>query len=81
MKINELKAEILRLQAENDSLRLTIGAKRPFLKVSPKGGVSLYGVGRYPVTLYESQWQTVLSMAEEIRAFLGQHRDKLARRG
>ena len=43
------------------------------LKVSEKGGVSVYGLGRFPVTLYKEQWITLLAMTDEIRAFLTEH--------
>jgi hypothetical protein len=47
------------------------------LKVGAKGGVSLYGLGRFPVTLYKEQWMKLLDMAEEIRAFLREHDSEL----
>jgi hypothetical protein len=40
------------------------------LRVSAKGGVSVYGLGRYPVTLYKEQWKKLLEMADDIRAFI-----------
>jgi hypothetical protein len=40
------------------------------LRVSEKGGVSVYGLGRFPVTLYKEQWLKLLGMADEIRAFI-----------
>jgi hypothetical protein len=43
------------------------------LKVSEKGGVSVYGLGRFPVTLYKEQWTKLLSMTDEIRAFIKEH--------
>ena len=43
------------------------------LKVSEKGGVSVYGLGRFPVTLYKEQWTKLLAMAEDIRAFIKEH--------
>ena len=43
------------------------------LKVSAKGGVSVYGLGRFPVTLYKEQWITLLAMTDDIRAFLTEH--------
>lgn len=49
-----------------------------YLKVSPKGGVSLYGLGRFPVTLYRSQWKTLFSKKAEIESFIEAHADKLA---
>jgi hypothetical protein len=64
-----MKAEIERLRAENESLKRR-DEKGLSLKVSQKGGVSLYGLGRFPVTLYKEQWIKLLDMAEEIRAFI-----------
>jgi hypothetical protein len=46
-------------------------------KVSEKGGVSVYGLGRFPVTLYYEQWQRLLGAADELRAFLETNKDKL----
>ena len=67
----ELKAEIERLRTENESLKKAKGGSQKFsLKVSEKGGVSVYGVGRFPVTLYKEQWKTILDKAEEIKEFL-----------
>ena len=51
------------------------------LKVSPKGGVSIYGMGRFPVTLYSDQWQRVLEYGNEIRSFIDANRDALSRKG
>ena len=72
MTDEELRAEITRLQAENDRLK-DQRQSRVSLKVSGKGGVSLYGLGRFPVTLYKEQWAKLLDMADEIRAFLREH--------
>lgn len=72
MTEDELKAEITRLQAENERLK-DQRQSRVSLKVSGKGGVSLYGLGRFPVTLYKEQWAKLLDMADEIRAFLREH--------
>jgi len=72
MTDEELRAEIGRLQAENDRLKVQRQG-RVSLKVSGKGGVSLYGLGRFPVTLYKEQWAKLLDMADEIRAFLREH--------
>ena len=46
-------------------------------KVSEKGGVSVYGLGRFPVTLYKEQWTKLLAMADEIRAFIKENDAKL----
>jgi hypothetical protein len=72
MTDDELKAEITRLQAENERLK-NQRQGRVSLKVSSKGGVSLYGLGRFPVTLYKEQWVKLLDMADDIRAFLRDH--------
>jgi hypothetical protein len=69
MADEDLKAELDRLRAENDQLK----NKTPrglSLKVSEKGAVSLYGVGRFPVTLYKEQWLKVLGMKDDIEKFL-----------
>jgi hypothetical protein len=76
MTEDELRAEITRLQAENERLK-TQRQGRVSLKVSGKGGVSLYGLGRFPVTLYKEQWVKLLDMAEDIRAFLRDHEAEL----
>jgi hypothetical protein len=68
----ELQAELARLQAENAALKSRSG-RAVSLKVSEKGGVSVYGLGRFPVTLYKEQWQKLLDMSDEIRAFLREH--------
>ena len=65
----DLKAELERLKAENEQLKNQRG-RAVSLKVSEKGGVSVYGLGRFPVTLYKEQWTKLLSMADEIRAFI-----------
>ena len=49
------------------------GSRATSLKVSEKGGVSVYGLGRFPVTLYKEQWTKLLDMADEIRAFIKEH--------
>jgi hypothetical protein len=65
----ELKAEIERLKAENQSLKKPARGQMS-LKVSEKGGLSVYGLGRFPVTLYREQWEKLLGMADEIRTFI-----------
>lgn len=72
MADDALHAEIERLKAENEALkaRTTRGVS---IKVSEKGGVSIYGLGRFPVTLYKEQWAKLLDMADDIRAFLKEH--------
>ena len=72
MSDEDLRAELERLRAENQALKQT-SSKGISLKVSEKGGVSVYGLGRFPVTLYKEQWTKLLAMADEIRAFLKEH--------
>jgi len=66
---DELKAEIERLRAENESLKKPARGQMS-LKVSEKGGLSVYGLGRFPVTLYREQWEKLLGMADQIRDFI-----------
>jgi hypothetical protein len=66
---NEMKAELERLRAENNALKKT-SARGLSLKVSEKGALSVYGLGRFPVTLYKEQWSKLLDMSDDIRAFL-----------
>ncbi len=66
---DELKAELERLKAENAALKARSG-KGVSMKVSEKGGVSVYGLGRFPVTLYQEQWLKLLDLADDIRAFI-----------
>lgn len=76
MSDEDLKTELERLRKENESLRKG-ASNRVSLKVSEKGGVSVYGLGRFPVTLYKEQWTKLLEMADEIRAFIAAHKDEL----
>jgi hypothetical protein len=70
------EAEIARLTAENEKLRAA-WRTHITLKVSEKGGVSVYGLGRFPVTLYREQWEKLLNRAEEIRVFMAENESKL----
>lgn len=73
---NEMSAEIERLRAENEALKK--GAPRGIsFKVSEKGAVSVYGLGRFPVTLYKEQWLKLLDQSEQIRGFIAENDDKL----
>jgi hypothetical protein len=76
MSDEDLKAEIERLRAENEKLK-NKPARGLTLKVSEKGGLSLYGVGRFPVTLYKEQWRRILGMAPEIEAFINENEGAL----
>jgi hypothetical protein len=76
MADDDMKAELERLRAENERLknRTTRGVS---LKVSEKGGVSVYGLGRFPVTLYKEQWTRLLDMADDIRSFIKENDARL----
>jgi hypothetical protein len=72
MADEDLKLELERLRAENESLKKT-SSKGLSLRVSEKGAVSVYGLGRFPVTLYKEQWLRLLDMTEDIRTFIKQN--------
>ena len=75
----DLKAEIERLRAENEALKKPTRGQ-VFLKVSEKGGLSVYGLGRFPVTLYREQWEKLLGMADEIRTFIQENDSALKKK-
>lgn len=69
---DDLRAQLAALQAENDALRKA--AERPItMKVAQKGGLSLYGFGRFPITQYKETWLKILDMGDDIRAFIKSH--------
>ncbi|MGQ0683404.1 hypothetical protein [Bradyrhizobium sp.] len=76
MSDDEMKAELERLRSENAALKKGATASTR-MKVSDKGAVSVYGMGRFPVTLYKEQWLRLLDMADEIRAFIAANEAKL----
>jgi hypothetical protein len=76
MAQEDLKAELERLKAENEALKKGRTGTAS-MKVSEKGAVSVYGLGRFPVTLYQEQWEKLLSMADEIRTFIAENKSKL----
>lgn len=68
-ELEETKKKLEALQAR--------GAKGITFKVSEKGGLSVYGLGRFPVTLYKEQWEKLLSLSDDIHAFIREHSDRL----
>ncbi|HUR71802.1 MAG TPA: hypothetical protein VMZ02_07440 [Candidatus Limnocylindrales bacterium] len=72
MAEESIEAKLARLEAENQALKKQVDRKpgELRLKVSEKGGLSIYGLGRFPVTLYKEQWNRLLEHADEIREFL-----------
>ena len=69
MAEEDLRAELERLKAENEALKRP-GRGGIFIKASEKGGVSVYGLGRFPVTLYREQWEKLLASADQIKQFI-----------
>jgi hypothetical protein len=80
MSDEEMKAELERLRAENTKLKQR-GSRGVSMKVSEKGGVSIYGLGRFPVTLYKEQWEKLLDLADDIRGFIKENHSKLKIKG
>ncbi len=76
---DDLKAELERLKAENAALKAR-GGKGISMKVSEKGAVSVYGLGRFPVTLYQEQWVKLLDVADDIRAFIRENEGRLKKK-
>ena len=76
---DSLRSEVERLRAENESLKRR-SERGLNLKVGQKGGLSVYGLGRFPVTLYKEQWLRLLDLADDIRAFIREHEAELKTR-
>lgn len=74
----ELQAEIERLRAENEALKRPARGQTS-MRVSEKGALSVYGLGRFPVTLYREQWEKLLALADPIRQFI-QENDHLLKK-
>lgn len=79
MTKEEMEAELERLRQENTEIRNKNGAGHR-LKVTEKGGVSLYGCGRFPITLYDTQWQVIITLVEQgiIQGFMRDHWNELS---
>jgi hypothetical protein len=78
---DDVQHELERLRAENEALRSqkrTAGTLA--FKVSDKGAVSVYGLGRFPVTLYQEQWDKLLAQTEELRRFINENRERLKKK-
>jgi hypothetical protein len=76
MSDEEMKAELERLRSENAALKKR-GSSPVRMKVSEKGALSVYGMGRFPVTLYKEQWLKLLDMSSDIRAFIAENEAQL----
>jgi hypothetical protein len=73
---DELKSEIERLRAENETLKRS-SSKGLSMRVSEKGALSVYGLGRFPVTLYKEQWLRLLDLTDDIKVFIKQNEERL----
>ena len=80
MSEEDLKAELERLRNENAALKKS-AVSGITMKVSEKGALSIYGMGRFPVTLYKEQWLKLLDMAESIRTFITANDAQLKTKG
>lgn len=74
----DMKAELERLRAENEALKNKKASRGTLsMKVSEKGALSVYGMGRFPVTLYKEQWLKLLGIADEIKKFIEENDERL----
>ena len=76
MSEENVQQELERLRAENEALKKKRNTAVS-MKVSEKGAVSVYGLGRFPVTLYQEQWHKLLSVADEIKSFIEENKASL----
>ena len=76
MADEDVQAELARLRAENETLKQRRNSAVS-MKVSEKGAVSVYGLGRFPVTLYQEQWTKLLAMTDQIKAFIEENKAQL----
>ena len=80
MADEDIQSELERLRAENLALKQKKNTSVS-MKVSEKGAVSVYGLGRFPVTLYQEQWAKLLGLADEIKVFIEENKAKLKVKG
>ncbi len=80
MEEQDVRAELERLRAENEALKAKM-TRATSIKVSEKGAVSVYGLGRFPVTLYKEQWLKLLGMADDIKKFIAENNSRLRVKG
>ena len=80
MPDDDLRAEVERLRAENETLKSKM-SRPTSIRVSQKGALSVYGLGRFPVTLYKEQWLKLLGMVDDIKQFIAENEAKLKTKG
>lgn len=80
---NDIRAQLEAMRRENEALKakLTASAQAGSVKMTDKGGISVYGLGRFPVTLYPSQWDKLFGMTDKIKDFIKANEVELTRRG
>jgi len=78
MTVEQMQAELDRLKSENEKLKRKNALR---FKVTEKGGLSVYGLGRFPTTLYRSQWERLLADKESIISFIQANSEKLTEKG
>jgi hypothetical protein len=74
--MDDTQKELERLRQENEALKRKV-SRGTEIKVSEKGALSVYGLGRFPVTLYKEQWLRLLDLREEILTFIKNNESKL----
>jgi len=81
MAESDVEAELARLRAENEALKAQRRQSGVLtFKVSDKGAVSVYGLGRFPVTLYQEQWDKLIAGVDELKRFIADNRDRLKKK-
>lgn len=73
-----MELELIQLRAENEALKRKKEFAGSNLKISEKGAISLFGMGRFPVTLYKEQWLKIISMVDELKAFIEANDSRLS---
>jgi len=80
MPDEDIRTELERLRAENEALKAKV-SRPTSIRVSEKGALSVYGLGRFPVTLYKEQWLKLLSMTDDIKRFIAENEARLKVKG
>ena len=82
----DLRRQLEEMKRQKEEAEAQLAAEKAkqtravYLKVSEKGGASLYGIRRFPITFYVEEWNRILDMEPEIRSFLTAHEDELTRK-
>ena len=79
-QLAQAMAQMAQMQAKMDAMAAAKPHQSISFKVSEKGCVSIYGLGRFPVTAYASQWERILAEADKLKAFIAANADTLKRK-